>query len=183
MDFMEMMLKRESCRSYADKAVSREDLLKIVEAGHLSPSACNSQPWKFIVVDDKLAKERLCDALVLENGKTSCPFRNEVPAFIVIVEQPARLMPAAQEYYQNSQYFAQGDIGMAAMNMCCEAVELGLATCMIGMNNQEKMEQYFNIPKGQIVRLVLTVGYAADEKEPRKKMRKALEDVYSFNAF
>lgn len=183
MSFIEMMLKRESVRSYADKAVSREDLMKIVEAGRLSPSACNSQPWKFIVIDDEQAKEKLRDALVLENGKTSCPFRGDVPAFIVIVEQPAKLMPTAQEYYQNSQYFAHGDIGMAAMNMCYEAMDLGLSTCMIGMNNQAKMEQYFNIPEGQIVRLVLTVGYAAEDKEPRKKMRKAVEEVCSFNEF
>ena len=51
MDFLEIMRNRKSCRSYApDKTVSRDDLIKIVEAGRLSPSGCNSQPWKFIVV-------------------------------------------------------------------------------------------------------------------------------------
>ena len=45
MKFEEMLLKRESCRAYADKPVSREDLLKICDAGRLSPSGCNAQPW------------------------------------------------------------------------------------------------------------------------------------------
>ena len=71
MDFLEMMQQRKSCRSYQpDKVIPREDLLKIVEAGRLSPSGCNSQPWKFIVVDSPEAKEKLCDAVVVGNGVT-----------------------------------------------------------------------------------------------------------------
>ena len=45
MDFMTMMQTRKSIRSYEDKPVAREDLIKIVEVGRLTPSACNSQPW------------------------------------------------------------------------------------------------------------------------------------------
>ena len=56
MDFATRMEQRRSCRAYQDKPVSREDLLKVVEAGRLTPSGCNSQPWKFIVVDE--AKQR-----------------------------------------------------------------------------------------------------------------------------
>ena len=62
MDFLEMMQTRKSCRAYQSKPVSREDLLKIVEAGRLSPSGCNAQPWKFIVVDEPEALEKLRDA-------------------------------------------------------------------------------------------------------------------------
>ena len=61
MDFMTMMRTRKSIRAYEDKPVTREDLVKIVEAGRLTPSACNSQPWKFIVVDEPEAKAKLCD--------------------------------------------------------------------------------------------------------------------------
>ena len=59
MDFLTIMETRKSCRAYQDKSVSREDLLKIVEAGRLSPSGCNAQPWKFIVVDEPEAKAKL----------------------------------------------------------------------------------------------------------------------------
>ena len=69
MDFLTMMQTRKSCRAYQDRPVSREDLLKIVEAGRLTPSGCNSQPWKFIVIDEPEAKEKLCDAIVVENGQ------------------------------------------------------------------------------------------------------------------
>lgn len=181
MDFMKLLLARESCRSYQDKSVSREQLTKIVEAGRLSPSGCNAQPWKFIIVDEPEAKAKMCDALVVEGGGTGCPWRESVPAFIVLVEEPANVMPMVKEYYGDTQRFAQGDIGMAAMNMCYEAQELGLSTCILGLCDQKKMEQYFGIPEGHVVRMTIAVGYGAEGPEPRKKMRKPLEEVCSFN--
>lgn len=183
MKFEEMLRKRESCRAYGDKPVSRENLLKICDAGRLAPSGCNAQPWKFIVVDEAEAKARLCDALVLENGKTGAPWRDQCQAFIVLVEQKANVMPAVLEYYQDSQRFAQGDIGMAALNMCYQAMELGLSTCIIGMNSQDKMEAAMGIPDHAAVRLVLAIGYAAEDKPPREKIRKPLEEVVCFNSW
>lgn len=181
MDFLEMMKQRRSCRSFDPaKSVSREDLLKIVEAGRLSPSGCNSQPWKFIVVDSPEAKEKLCDAIVVGNGMTGAPWRHQVPAFIIFVEQPAKVMPSVIEHYHDYQRFAPGDIGAACMNMCHEAFSLGLSTCMIGMNDQKKMEEYFGIPEGRTVRVVLAIGYAADDS-PVNKVRKPLDEVCSFN--
>ena len=181
MTFQEMLEKRESCRAYSDRPVSREDLMKLVEAGRLSPSGCNAQPWKFIVVDDPAAKEKLCDALVVENGATGVPFREQVPAYIILVEQPAKVVPFVKAHYGETQRFAQGDIGMAALNMCYQALELGLSTCILGLNDQKKMEQYFGIPEGSEVRIVLAVGYAAKDEPPRRKIRKSIEEVCSFN--
>ena len=66
MTFKEMLEKRESCRAFSGRPVTRDDLMKLVEAGRLSPSGCNAQPWKFIVVDAPDAKEKLCDALVVD---------------------------------------------------------------------------------------------------------------------
>ena len=180
MDFLTMMETRKSCRAYQDKPVSREDLVKIVEAGRLTPSGCNSQPWKFIVVDEAEAKEKLCDALCLPNGVTGAPWRAQVPAFIVFCEQNAKVMSMVTEYYKDSQRFAQGDIGAACMNMCHMAMELGLSTCIVGMVDQKKMEQYFGIPSGHEVRMVLAVGYG-EKDGAAKKVRKPFEEICSFN--
>jgi nitroreductase len=182
MDFLEVMKNRRSCRAFDPaKSVSREDLLKIVEAGRLSPSGCNSQPWKFIVVDSPEAKAKLCDAIVLAGGVTGAPWREQVSAFVIFVEQPAKVMPCVAEHYKSTQRFAAGDIGAACMNMCHEAWSLGLATCIIGMNDQETMEKYFGIPAGSDARLVLAIGYAAEDKAAVNKVRKPLEEVCSFN--
>lgn len=181
MEFMEMLKTRESCRSFQDKPVTRDQLIRIVEAGRLSPSGCNAQPWKFIVVDENEAKAKLCDALVVEGGQTGCPWRDSVPAFIVLVEEPANIMKIAKDYYGNTQRFAQGDLGMAAMNMCYEAMDQGLSTCVLGINDQKKMEQYFCIPEGHEVRMIMAIGYSAKEMAPRNKVRKSLDEVCSFN--
>ena len=182
MDFLDIMKTRKSCRSYIPgREIPREDLLKIVEAGRLSPSGCNSQPWKFIVIDSPEAKEKLCDAVVVTNGHTGAPWRHQVSAFIIFVECPAKVMPSVLEHYKDSQRFARGDIGAACMNMCHEAFSLGLATCIIGMNDQKKMESYFGIPAGYEARLVLAVGYSAEEAAPVQKIRKTMDEVCSFN--
>ena len=181
MDFLEVMKQRKSCRAYdPEKQVSREDLLKIVEAGRLSPSGCNSQPWKFLVIDSPEAKEKLCDAIVVENGATGAPWRHQVSAFIAIVEQTAKVKSVVVDHYKDTQRFAQGDIGAACMNMAHEAFCLGLGSCMIGVNDQDKMEKYFGIPHGCEVRIILAVGYAVDNS-PEQKIRKPLEEVCSFN--
>lgn len=77
MSFMDMVYKRESCRSYQDKPVARELLTKIVEAGRLAPSGCNAQPWKFIVIDEPEAKKKMCEALVVEEAQRAA--RGESP--------------------------------------------------------------------------------------------------------
>jgi len=181
MEFATMMKNRRSCRAYLDKPVAREDLVKIVEAGRLTPSGCNAQPWKFIVVDEADAKARLCDALVLENGGCSCAWRDTVPAFIVVCEMEAKVMPSVIEYFGDSQRFAQGDIGAATMNMCHQAMDLGLGTCILGMCSQKKMEEALGIPEGHEVRIVIAVGYSAEKETGSARPRKDPEEVYSFN--
>jgi len=52
-NFLELVNKRESCRSYSDKKISKEQLVNCIEAARVAPSACNSQPWSFVVVNSE----------------------------------------------------------------------------------------------------------------------------------
>ena len=115
MDFEALQRQRKSCRAFAPKPVPRELLTRLVDTARLSPSACNSQPWHFIVVDGAEAKANMVDALV-DDGLTGCPWGDKVPAFILICEEKAQLKPAVGDRY-GSQYFSQMDIGMAAMGL------------------------------------------------------------------
>lgn len=179
MEFMDMQLKRESCRIYSEEPVSREMLIRLVDVARLSPSGCNAQPWRFIIVDETEARRKVTEALY-DGELTGCPWGDKVPAFILICEDEAHLMPGVGEHY-GSQHFAQMDIGMAAMALCCEAASIGLGTCMIGTMSQEKLRKAFDIPAERIVRLIITVGHPAREGAPRKKNRKSLEEILSFN--
>lgn len=53
MNFNELILKRESCRNYNGEPISTDMILKCVDAARLAPSACNSQPWKYYIVNDE----------------------------------------------------------------------------------------------------------------------------------
>ena len=57
-DFLELLTKRQSVRNYKNIPVEAEKLERCLEAARLSPSACNSQPWTFIVVDEPELKEK-----------------------------------------------------------------------------------------------------------------------------
>ena len=62
MNVFEAVQTRRSIRKYQDRAVEQEKLAKILEAARLSPTACNKQPWHFIVVSEKAARQSLLPA-------------------------------------------------------------------------------------------------------------------------
>ncbi|MBC5688247.1 nitroreductase family protein [Mediterraneibacter sp. NSJ-55] len=179
MDFEALHRVRESCRIYSDRKVEREILTHLVDIARLSPSACNSQAWHFIIVDDKEALKKLRDGLD-DDGLTGCPWRENVPAFILICEEKAHLRPAIEERY-GSQYFTQMDIGMAAVTLCYGAADIGLGTCMIGVVNQKKLKEAFQIPPECTVRLAVAVGYPKKAGTIRQKSRKELKEIAGYN--
>ena len=77
MDFESLQRQRKSCRSFAPKPVPRDLLTRLVDTARLSPSACNSQPWHFIVVDEAGAKAKMVDALV-DDGLTGSQYFSQM---------------------------------------------------------------------------------------------------------
>ena len=60
MELIEVIKARRSIRKYQDRPVEREKINACLEAARLAPSACNSQPWHYIVIDDPKTKEAFC---------------------------------------------------------------------------------------------------------------------------
>lgn len=58
---LDLIKERKSVREYQDKKIPKEDLKKILQAGYLAPSWMNSQPWKFILVENQETKDLLCE--------------------------------------------------------------------------------------------------------------------------
>ena len=175
MDFLELCLKRESCRSYTEDPVSAEALDRIVEAGRLAPSACNSQPWKFYVVgsdSSKLADMREA-AQIAGNNK----FAAGAQAFIVVFrEKPNYSERVGQVLF--GREFSAIDIGLAVENLALCATSLGLGTCILGMFNERAVKECIGLGKKnrKKVELVIAIGVPRSDA-PRPKKRKTTQEI------
>lgn len=180
MDFFTLINKRESVRGYLDTQVEREKIIKIIEAARVAPSACNAQPWKFIVVNDKeITKEvakNLYEPMIGLNK-----FALTAPVFIVVVGEKRNLTSKMGELIKKKDYTSI-DIGIASEHICLAATELGLGTCMMGWFKEKEIKKLLNINKNKEIHLVISLGYY-DEKEPRNKVRKPIEEILSFNEY
>ena len=88
-DFLHLVLSRQSDRSYDKERVVEQDKLdKILEAARMAPSACNAQPWKFVVVTDADLAKRVGKAAA---GLGMNRFAKDAPVHILIVEESANI--------------------------------------------------------------------------------------------
>ncbi|MDR1545366.1 MAG: nitroreductase family protein [Deltaproteobacteria bacterium] len=174
-DFLELAARRQSCRVFSDLPVEHEKLVKCVEAARLAPSACNSQPWKFVVVEkpELVTEVAKCTNQLGINANLS-----KAKAFVVILEDHAKLMSKLAALV-DSQTHAKGDLGGAALSLCLEAESLGLGACMVGLFDRPKLSELLDLPADQRYFLVVAVGYPATPKV-RNKDRKPLEDIVRF---
>ena len=177
MNFSELITKRQSERQYDTRLVEPEKIMQCIEAARLAPSACNAQPWKFIVVDEPKLKERVASAIATM-GQNS--FVYQAPVIVAIVLEKPNTMSKIGSILKGKEYTLM-DIGIAADHFCLQAADLGLGTCIIGWFDERKMHKLLNIPKKKRIPLLLTVGYATGEL--RSKKRKELRVMYSGNRY
>ncbi len=177
--FSELILKRQSQRNYADTPVEKEKITACLEAARMAPSACNAQPWKFIVVDDQTLKNQLADAtsnrLLPMNHWTK-----QAPIHVVLTLESPNFMSKMGEMIRDKKFILM-DVGIAAEHFCLQATELGLGTCMIGWFNEKKVKELLNIPKSKRAMLIITLGYP--EGNHRDKVRKNLDKIVSYNKY
>ena len=175
--FKELIIKRQSSRKFKTEAVPAEAIDACIEAARLAPSACNSQPWKFIVVDDEALKRQVGEAAASMGMNKFCPFAPCIAA--VVLEKPG-VISAIGSVLKDKEY-ALMDIGIAAEHFCLQAAELGLGTCMVGWFDEKKVRQLLGIPKNKRIPLLITIGYPDDAL--REKVRKTTEEMCSKNRY
>jgi len=175
---MVLLKGRRSVRKYLPEKVDRKKINLCLEAARLAPSACNSQPYKFIVIDDRQTKENLRTAF---NGIYSpCSFALSAPAIIAIVTQKQKLTARIGNLMQNID-FRYVDIGIAGEHFVLQAQELGLGTCWIGWFDKKKVNAVLGIPGGLAVEVMITLGYPAEKTKERSK--KSFAELVSYNEY
>ncbi len=181
MDFQELMVQRQSARKYLDKPVEKEKIKKLIEAVRVSPSACNSQPWKLIIVDDPELKSKVAKA-TFNKAISFNRFAEQAPVIAVLVIEKAKPIAQIGGLIKNQEY-PEYDIGIAAAHFCLQAAELGLGTCMIGWFNQKKIRELLHIPKKRKIGMLIASGYPPEDYKVRKKIRKPAEEICGFNSY
>ena len=172
MDFMEIARNRQSCRGYDEaRIVEKEKLESILEAGRLSPSACNGQPYHFTVCKGDTARE----VAKATQGMGMNKFASQAPVLIVISEKPYVKSAAMGAKVKGNDYRSI-DIGIAAAYLTAEAAAQGLGTCILGWFDDDKIRKLCNLDAP--VRLVITLGYPQDDTV-RPKKRKDLTELVS----
>ena len=123
MSFLDLVNHRRSVRDFSDKPVEQEKILACLEAARLAPSASNSQPWRFIVVDDKETKDKLCHAAF---GPVHFfnSFCNKAPVIVTIVSERAKFLTRLASRLRNTYYYLI-DIGIAGEHFVLQAEDLG----------------------------------------------------------
>lgn len=178
MDFLELASRRRSVRAYRDTPVPMADIKSCLEAARLAPSACNSQPWHFVVVTDPDRRHRLGELSRLP-GTSLNRFVAEAPAVIAVVATRPKITSQIGGFLKGKQYYLL-DIGIATEHLCLEATERGLGTCMVGWFDGKETKKLLRLPRSRHVALLVTLGYPADEA--RTKNRKRLEEIVSYDS-
>jgi nitroreductase len=173
MNFTEIAQNRQSCRKYdSTRDVEHEKLYSILESARLAPSACNGQPYHITVCRGEKAGE-VAKAVT---GMGMNKFAADAPVLLVISEEDYVASAAFGARVKGNDYRSI-DIGIVSAYITAEAQTQGLATCILGWFDDKRIREICKLSKP--VRLVITLGYAAEDDKLREKKRKPLYELVS----
>ena len=180
MGFLELVASRQSVRAFdPERSVEKEKLDRIIEAARLAPSACNAQPWSFVVVDEPELKNKIADATssrVLGINH----FTKQAPVHLLLIEEKVNISSGVGGWIKKKDY-AQMDLGIVAAHIVLAAQEEGLGTCIVGWFDEDKVKDLLHIPFSKRVWLDIVIGYGTQPL--RKKRRKSVDKILSYNRY
>ena len=145
--FLAVASKRE-VRDYAGRPIPADATQRILEAGRISGSSRNAQPWRFVVVESPSLRERLADAVYV-------PANVRAAALVVVIALRGR-GPIAF------------DAGRAAQNMMLTAWNEYIGSCPNGIPDPEVVARLLDLEEGERPTIVLTFGYPARARDPQR---------------
>jgi len=181
MNFADLIVIRQSVRSYSSRPVEPEKLQMLIEAVRLAPSASNSQPWKVIIVDEPSLRDKVARA-TYSTAISFNQFAPQAPVIAVLTVEKPRAITQIGGWIKKRQ-FPLVDIGIAAEHFCLQAADLGLGTCMLGWFDETTIKTLLAIPRGIRVGLLITLGYPPEGYGLRPKARKAMEEMCTRNSY
>lgn len=181
MALLELLKHRKSIRNFLDRPVEREKIMMCLEAARIAPSACNSQPWKFIVVDDTEVKNKLCSRAF--SGVYSInSFCKTAPVIVAVVSEKSKFLARIGGMFRGTKYYLI-DIGIACEHFVLQAEDLSLGTCWIGWFDEQAVKSILNVPKSKKIDIMIALGYYEREKLGAEHGREPIDKIASFNSY
>ena len=174
MAFINLVQQRQSTRAYRATPVPRALIERCLEAARLAPSACNCQPWRFIVVDDLDTRSALATA-AFSGVYSMCAFAKHAPVLIAVITERSSYAAALGGMFRGTQYNLI-DIGIACEHLVLQATEEGLGTCWLGWFNEMAVRKVLGLPASTKIDVLISMGYP-DHLDVRPKTRKSLDDI------
>ncbi|MDR2627559.1 MAG: nitroreductase family protein [Dysgonamonadaceae bacterium] len=166
MTFSEIIHARRSVRSYTSQAVESDKLDAVLESARLAPSACNCQPWLFIVINETENRNKLHACYDRDWFKSA-------PVYII----------ACANHQQSWKRKADGkdhadiDLSIAIEHICLSAVELGLGTCWVCNFNVPLCKEYFHLPEHIEPVAIIPIGYPDPQHPLQTTSRKNTNEI------
>lgn len=169
MEFSQLIDKRYSVRGFDQKEIEKEKILEVLDAGRRAPSACNNQPWVFIVCTTAQTKEKLRAVYDREW------FVNAPVIIAVCIDRTISWKRA------DGKDYGDVDAAIAMDHMTLQAAEMGLGTCWIGAFDADQAKNILHLPLGIDPVAFTPLGYP--ELPQKKKARKSLDEIVYWELF
>lgn len=165
MDFLTLVRRRHSVRSYQPRPVEDEKLQYIIECARLAPSAVNFQPWKFLVVKSPEARALLQACYPREWFK-------EAPLYVVVCAN----RDEAWVRKSDGKSHADIDAAIATEHICLAAADRGLGSCWVCNFDAALLSRSFQLPANIYPVAIVPVGYV-DQPAAQQSTRKETGEV------
>lgn len=173
-DFKSLCQNRRSIHYFDQKPILKEEILKLLDLARIAPSVENLQPWHFHVIFNK----KLCHKLA--GASYYGDFVEGAGAFIVVTTDRS-LISKAKEPLWNEKELEYSCMG-AMTNILLGATAMGLGSCWISLARGD-VHELLHLPHHEIVIGGLMLGHykKGEEKESGQRVRKPLEEIYTFH--
>jgi Nitroreductase len=204
-DYSAVVRERRSVRHYDPSVQIPESVLtEILEEASLAPSSSNTQSWRFLVINDEAAKQRLHPIANSQKQVLTASATIVVLGDLDGYKEIGRIneesvrrgyMPAdfAKQFTENSLKLYSGlpaekmksivqiDGGLVSMQLMLSAKARGYDTVPMGGYNEQKLIEEFRIPKNLVPIMLISVGKAAADAPGRLTARLPIQDIVSWN--
>lgn len=164
-EYLEFLRSRRSIRRFKPDKPPLDLVLKVLDTARYAPSAKNSQPWEFIVVDDPEVKDRLS---VLHGGAK--PLKNAPMAIVVVSDRSV----------SPTSYLVDGANATMYILLGLHAVGLG-GVWIQTLRDVQRIQEILGLPENKIPVSIIALGYPDEKPEP--KPRKLLEELVHYNRY